>query len=359
MTPAAAEFTLEVSPCGSKEHHADLEDFRRRSLPVPHPYRSWWKHDRSAEWLWCRAVADDGTLLAAFALELTASRMIPWARIGRIERIGRQLHSRAAPLMGEILATLADATSRLLRLHDQVFDECPDRRTSFEKAIGAAGGIRVPRKRSYGRTLILDVGSSDEAFLESLSQGARRKIRAFSGCPEIRIRTIHSSDPAQRMEQMHRESFKRTGARPPHTDFLGIIQDAATGSDSVLLGAFLAEREAPADLVGYLWGRLHGDHVSYDVAATERTPETARLAPGYSLVVALARWARGSGASWLDLGGIPARSDSESNLAGIRRFKTSFSKVERIVASEYEFMPRSTLARAGAKLSRLAQLLPL
>jgi hypothetical protein len=346
MTP----LRIQLVHCGSAEHLADLEFLQRRGLPIPHQYASWPLHDTAAEWVWSRVLDNSGELRTVFAVELTRSRVMPWARIGRIERVGRTLHESAAPLIGPALVATAQAIPRLRRLDVRVFDECAERRCYLGESIVAAGGLLRTKRRNYSRTLWVNLLGSNQEFLAATSSRARREIRHFDRQPDASIRPIRDPVYLDRIRKLYKEGFRRTGSIAPPISIDGVLQDSDAGN-SELLGVFWRPRRQPLDLVAFAWCRFHGDHVSYEAAAMERSDDLGSLAPGYALIQRLAEWGRARRALWMDLGGVPGPDSRDANARkGIAEFKRSFTKRELVIAAEYEVIPTSKFAAVGEKL---------
>ena len=350
------ELNIELVSFGSTVHQADIASFRERGLAVPHPYVSRLLHDRRAEWHWSRALDASGRLLVGFALQLSRSRAVPWARIGNVERIGRLLHADSIPVVGAALVATANRIPRLLWLDVQVFDEDADRRSLVGDSILSVGGVRCSRHRSYSRTLVLDLRRSDDDLMKSVSQRARRKIREFNARSDSTIRPLRDAAYVGRIRRLYEGAFRRTGGGVPPLNIEGVLADAAAGN-SELLGAFWSGRTAPDDLLAFAWSRFHGDHLGYDVAASERSDDLGTLAPGYALIEHLAAWGRLQGATWMDLGGIIGPDKAADHpLQGITNFKRAFTRQESIVTAEYQVVPDSMLATVSRRLRSAAQL---
>jgi hypothetical protein len=162
----------------------------------------------------------------------------------------------------------------------------------------------------------------------------------------------------ERVDALHAAAFDRTGARPPQLDFRAIQRDATEGGESLLAGVYWGTREAPDDLVSFIWGRLHGDYASYDVGATERADDLRNLPLAYPLILTLADWARRRGATWLDLGGVERPGvEADTRLQGITQFKRRFTKDEREVGIEFAMEPSPVLAGAGRAARKFRNLL--
>ena len=349
---------LSISRCGSKEHHSDLARLASAGIPVPHEYASWCLNESTAEWYWCRVEASGLPHPIGFAVRVERSRALPWTRIGHVQRVGRALHEPALAQLGEILATIARRIPRLQRLDVQVFDEEPERRQRAERSILAAGGIRTGPHRSYDRTLILPVPpGGDAALLAALRPAARRRILKFQRSADVQVRPVAGASHLRRVSELYQEAFARTGGTPPTLRFRDVMRDTNAGR-SVLLGTFLPKRSAPKDLVAFLWCRLHGDHVTYDTAGSERSHTLQGIPVSYPLVWEMLRWGAAHGAQWADLGGVvPAGEGADHPAGGISVFKRRFSDLEKEVATEYRFEPHPVLSRSAEVVRRLGRYL--
>ncbi|HFD87776.1 MAG TPA: GNAT family N-acetyltransferase [Gammaproteobacteria bacterium] len=349
-------FTLQLTPCGGTEHLADLASFRQQSLPIPHSYASWSLHHHLAEWVWVRACRPDGSLLCAFAVALHSSHAIPGMRIGRIEHFGGDLHQAAAPLAGQILAATARHLPRLLRLEVQLFDTDPEHRNQVSRLLCAAGGNPMPEPRSYSHTLRLDLtASTEEVLFKQLSSRMRRNLRKTAREADIHIEPISDNSLTARISRLHNDSFKRHSGSAPALDIPAMIRDSQAGSGSQLLGAFDHRRPAPDHLIAFAWATFHGDHATYEHAASEPVRNASAIAPGAALMWRLILWAREQGASWFDLGGtLPPNSPDDHPLQGIITFKQGFSNDRVKLSSEYVFEPHPFLVGAINQGRRMA-----
>ena len=353
---AECPYEIQIATAGGPDHLRDLGELEARGIPLTHQHASWCVHERDADRRWIRVVDHSRQLVSGFCVGLSRSALLPWAPVGRIERLGRRMHAPLAPVIGPILSRVAAALPRLLWLEAQVFDEDADRFGLMDQSLFAAGARRRSKNRSYSTTLLLPVGSDRADFMQRVSQRARRKIREFDRRSDTCVGRIEDRGYLDRMRQLYRESFLRTGAVPPPFPAEAMLEDAAAGESSLALGAFVRDRPGPDDLVGFVWSRCHGDYVSYDVAASDRSDDLGSLAPGYALVRDLADWGRQRGAGWLDLGGIStARARSNPRLRGIHEFKRAFGSEETEIAAEYELRPASVSAAAGRAFLRLTR----
>jgi len=347
---------VSISRCGSPEHRSDLERLAAAGIAVPHEYASWCLHDSMAAWYWCRAYDKDWPYPAVFAVQVERSRALPGTRIGQVPRVGRAVHEPMLAQLGHILAIASRQIPRLQRLDVHIFDEEPERRHRAERSILNARGIRQGSRRSYGRTLVIPLPrGGDDALLAALRPGARRRISKFQRTASAEVRPITVDAYLPRLHALYAEAFARTGTHPPALRFEDVMRDAGSGH-SILMGTFIHGRAVPEDLVAFLWCRLHGDHVTYDTAGSERSQALQGIPVAYPLLWEMLRWGAAHGARWADLGGVlPAETTPGHPAAGIAEFKRRFSEREQIVASEYRFEPHPIITRSAEAVRQLAR----
>lgn len=336
----------------SATHGSDVNELRARGLHLPHQYSSWPTHDSHHNWRWCRVLDRSARLVTGFMIELSRSRAIPGTSIGRIERLGRGLHEEVIAELPRLLQAAAKAERRMQRLDIRVFDEQPQRRRQFEQAILDAGGTPATSLVGYASTTILPLFGSDEELLQSLNARVRRRMLSFSRGLDCWTSRITDTAYMRRLAELHKESFLRTGTRAPELDFRDMFNDAIQGDESILVGAFVADRKSPENLVAFGWGRFHGDHVVYEVGGSERSDMLKQLTPGYAVMWHLAQWARSRSAAFLDLGGVAGSDEPEfERLQGISRFKRHIAGPDVRVASEFQLIARPNLNLA-ARIAR-------
>lgn len=348
--PSMSSYVVAIVPCGSPLHLADVRILRERHLAIPHDYSTWPLHCTIGSSLWCRVVDDTGRLMTGFAIHLTASRALPGTRIGRVDRLGRNLHEEIADAMGVVLTEAARQIPRLLRLDARIFDEDPVRRQKLSDSLRRAGWSPTKRRRQYTHTLMLKLASSESEVLKRFSLRVRATIRKALGSPLLRFGPIVGSQYADRIRYLLRLTFERTGSVPPPFDVKGILRDSSSGDSSLLIGAFARDGKAPEDLVALAWARLHGDHAVLEINASERSRLFRNhLSPGFGLISQLIAWAIQHGAQWLDLGGLSSTQRSADDpMRGIVEFKMRFSSDFREVAEEWRFEPSPLLATAAS-----------
>jgi len=325
--------------CGSETHLSDVALLRDVGFAVPHQYSSWCVKSQPSTWKWCRAIDERDQLITGFAIKIEKSGAIPGGKIAHIERFGRVLHAQPDIDPGYMLQQSTKGIPGLERLVVEIFDEDEARRESIIRSIELAGARRQHLARQYSRTLFVDLRESDEQLLASFDRSTRRDIAAT----EKHGGFVHPVDGPQyikRLKSLHDESFQRTGGTPPSVDIDAMMRDAADKQGSVLLGVFWPGKSSPEDLVAFAWARLHGDIVSYDIGASERSEEIGRTPLSYVLLWEIFRWARRRNALWVDLGGVIAADESPDHpLHGISAFKRRFSKDQRTVGAELWFEP--------------------
>jgi lipid II:glycine glycyltransferase (peptidoglycan interpeptide bridge formation enzyme) len=111
-----------------------------------------------------------------------------------------------------------------------------------------------------------------------------------------------------------------------------------------LVGLFRTDREGPEALLGFAWGCWNGESACYFAGGSSRPPDLHRVQIGYPLVWDLIQWAKRSGATWFDFGGVTAGTAASGDpMGGISDFKRSFSNQAADVAEDWVFEPRRLL----------------
>jgi hypothetical protein len=348
-------FDVEISPCGSAIHLADVRLLQERQLAIPHDHAAWPLHSTVGRWVWSRVLDDAGRLITGLAVHLTSSRAIPGTRLGIIERVGRDLHEPIADVMGAVLSEVARKIPRLLRLSVRIFDEQPQRRQRLRDSFAAAGWTSLHARRQYSHTLVLPLATTQADVLKSFSTRVRSSIRKALGSSALHFAPIHDQAYAARMSYLFSLPFARTGSIPPSVDIRGMLQDAASGA-SVLLGAYAKDAQAPEDLVAMMWGRLHGDHTTLEINASERSALFEKLSPGFGLMSELIGWSIKHNARWIDMGGLSSLNPAPDDpMRGVIEYKKRFASDFREVAQEWQLEPNPLLAAAASAVRTLAK----
>ncbi len=301
--------------------------------------------------------AHSGSYLGAVGVALNASRALPGHQIWRVDRVTDVLDPLdAARLLGAVAAE-ARRRMRVLRLEVSVTSRSDAFRRALSAQLAQAQFQKIPARRTYDYTLVLDLDGEDE-MLAGLSRQTRRNIRATERQP-VTVRPIVDPALAPRMTELMRETLARTGGTYQPVDWSGAMRlSAAVPDRSRLVGMFRTDADGPEALLAFSWGMHHGDHAVYDAGASTRATDV-RIAMAYPLIWDLVVWARRGGAKWFDFGGVSRpEPGAEDPLAGISDFKRSFSRQVEEVGDEYviELAPiRSAVARAfgsGARAVR-------
>lgn len=351
-------YKVALAECGSATHLGDLKDLQERGCAIPHQYSSWPSHSTVGWWRWCRVLGAGDALITGFSVHLTWSRALPGTHIGSIDYLGRGLHEPIATSLGEVLRETARKIPRLLRLDARIFDENPTRRLQIATSLAAAGLVPSENRRRYSHTLWLELGPSEADLLRRFSSRVRSTIKKVSTSPLLRFAPLAGDQYEHRIAHLYGLPFARTGGQPPPLDVKAILRDSRGQTNSLLIGAFLADRPAPEDLVGFAWARLHGDFAVLEINASQRSfPFCNSVSPGFGLVWGLLVWAMQHGARWMDLGGLPSlRAGPEDPMRGIIEFKTRFSTNFCAVAEEWQLEPHPLLATAAAATRQMAQM---
>ena len=323
----------------------------RLGIPLPLPARGAWleAHPRMRGWLF--GIRDGtGELQGGFAATLLPSRALPGHRIIRAERFGAGF--TPGPLTHAAVAALVTAARRcprVLRLRLESFTRDAELRSALGLALDGAGFRCAASPRNYQRTITVDLRPPVDSLLDTIGRRARRAIKGAAKFP-IRIAPITDPDLAPRMQSLLHETLQRTGGTPEAFDAIGSIRFATKHPGLArLVGLFHNEVAGEGSLLAFAWSHFHGDHASYETAASTRSTE-ARIPLLYPLAWDLMVWARSQGATWFDFGGVTDGSTaSDDPLGGISDFKRAFSETVVTVGEDWEM----ELAPRRARLARL------
>ena len=320
-------------PFGAPQHREDVATLARRGCPIPHQYRPWNVRGSGDTRRWCRVIGEADDLLTGFVFDVHRPWWAPFLSVIRVERYGRTLHENTASETGSIMRQLAALHRGAYQIQVGLFDEVPERTALFRRAILSLPRTVTAAPRSYTETVRLRLDGTQDALLAGLPGSTRRNIRELQ---KIGARIGRVEDPVYlpRLEELHGESFARTGSQAPHVDFTEIIAASGPTDDAALLGVFVPDRPAPSDLVAFVWGRHNGDHVTYDIGASKRSADLGRTPLSYGAIWQLICWARERDAEWFDFGGVvPADAETADRRRGITDFKLQFS-TDRIAVGE-------------------------
>ena len=276
-------------------------------------------------------------LAGGFAVQRYASSALPGHHILRLERLGEAIPEGAEPATVAALLELARSTPRVLRVVVELHDRDAVRRKRIATSLRAAGFYRKDPVRTYERTLAIDLQRDDKALLGSFSAPARQRIRLAERSP-LTVITIKDDALVPQLEEIHRETYVRTGGQAPAQPWTRLVAAANEASDRLrIFGVMLADA-GTVRLVAYARALRHGTFVAYDAAGSTRLADR-RIPLMYPVIWALIRWARDTGASWLDLGGVTGGASESSNdpLAGIAEFKRKFGGEDVVVGEEWHF----------------------
>src|SRR5262249_23180061 len=274
------------------------------------------------------AGAPSGPCVGAFGIDIGASRALPGYRLWRIERFGPGLPRGAWPVAVKALTDLAREDTRVLRVNVEVFARDAEERLTLGELLAGAGFAQAAETRNWNTSVTIDLRRSEQEILAGFSQLARRAIRSLDKLP-VEIRPIEDPQLADRMEELRRETLRRTsGGYEALFDWPGVMELTRRVPDATRLVAFFRTDPSgpgPDALLGFHWGWWNGDSVSYFPGASARPTDLKQVKIGHPLMWDLIRWAKERGATWFDLGGVPdMRTVDEDPVAGITAFKHLF-----------------------------------
>jgi len=292
-------------------------------------------------------------LVGGFAVHRWPSRVLSGHCILRLERLGESIPSGAEPAAAGAVLALARRTPRVLRAVAELHDRDAARRARIAAALRATGFYCKGEVRTYERTLAIDLQRDDKALLGSFSAPARQRIRLAERSP-LSVITIEDDTLIPQLEQIHRETYARTGEKAPAQPWNRLVAAAREAPDRLHIFGVMLTGAGTGRLVAFARALRHGTFVVYDAAGSTRLADR-RIPLTYPAMWALIRWARDTGAKWLDLGGVTGGSSESNNdpLAGISEFKRKFGGEDVVVAEDWHFDAAPLRERLVQSTSRM------
>jgi hypothetical protein len=319
------------------------------ALPLPH--RSEWAHSYPAKRFWFFAVRDpSGSPACGFAVELSGSRALPGHLLLRVERFGPAANDDAREAGLQALGQQARSHWRVLRVNVEIFSRDAEVQGKVRRVLQDLGFRQIGPPRSYEKTSVVELTRSEDDIFASLHPTARRHIRSVQK-KDMQVRAIASAAYADRMGALLQETLARTGGEFERYDWATAIDFSRQYPKlSRIVGLFRTDVSTPQSLLAFAWGCGHGDHVQYGVAASTRQTDI-RVPLGYALAWDLINWAKSTGATWFDFGGITCDNDGRQDpLRGISDFKRYFSKRVIKVGEEWVLEPNPIRAELASRL---------
>jgi len=204
-------------------------------------------------------------------------------------------------------------------------------------ALRAAGFYRKDQLRMYDRTLAIDLQRDDQALLRSFSAPARQRIRLAERLP-LSVITIENDALVPQLEEIHRQTYARTGGRASAQPWTRLVAAAREVPDRLRIFGVMLTDAGTARLVSFALVLRHGTFAVYHTAGSTRLANR-RIPLAYPAIWALMRWARNTGATWFDFGGMtPGTSESEGDpVGGVSEFKRNFGGEELVIGEDWQF----------------------
>ncbi len=344
-------YTVRLLEDAAARERFELE-LAQSGIVLPMSHRCAWIQSQPSVHIAVFGISDSaGKAVQAFPLVMTRSRALPGHSNGWVERF-RPIGADRTEAGLRALLDFARTQPGLLRIHFEVFSREPTARDSTAKIATQLGFCRRVTTRTYTRTVSVDLAADESRILESLHPTARRHIRALSK-HGLLLQPVTDRACAGRLSELLHETMSRTGGHSFEIDWASIIELSTRYPDqSRIIGVFRDSSLAPESLLAFAWSRYNGDDADYAVAASTRAPDL-KLPLGYAPAWDLICWAKRSGATWFDFGGISSGSHGSADpLGGISDFKRYFSKDIVTVGEEWTFdarPARALLARALGK----------
>lgn len=290
--------------------------------------------------------------MGGFALHWWPSNALPAHFIVRLERLGEAIPEGAERAVVLAAIELTRQSKRVLRVDAEICDRNDARRRRIARRLQEASFVIQPQVRTYEQTLAIDVQKSDELLLGSFSARARRAIRKAQRA-QIHVSPIDDNTLIPQLEAIQRETYQRTGANAPVRPWPKLLSAVRRSPNRIqIFGASFENSDNARQIVAFALVIRNGTSVQYDVAGSTRLPES-NVPLMYPVIWKLLRWARDTGASWFDFGGITDISlqENQNPLHGISEFKRTFGGEQLIVGEDW----RLNVAPRRQQLIRIAR----
>jgi hypothetical protein len=335
-------------PGGGEEHGRWEDNLLARGRFVPLHYRR--ASLALPEWSDASLLAvrtSGGEYVGGLAIHPRRVSLVVPHDLLRVHRLGSTLPEETVPVALTALHALARAHPRVLRVNVELFSRDPAGRQRLGSALREHGFRRAEKANMYTDTLVFDLRPDEADLLPSLHKTGRQNLRLAERAL-LRVQPIEDPECAPRLVELTRETLERSGGRYHHQDWEGRIRFSARHPTlSRIVGIVRDDVPAPRGLLAFAWGCHHGDHVQYCDAGSTRDTGLRNLPLGYPLIWDLILWAKRSGASWFDLGGVTRgrQGDPRDPLGGISDFKRYFSREHVEVGEEWVLDQHSWRAR--------------
>lgn len=306
----------------------------------------------------CLIHDEGGTLRGAFAVQRYASKAVPLHSILRVEHLGEAVPCGAEVALATALHELVRRSHLVLRVVVELHDRDAARRARLGSALAASGFIRRPDVRMYEHTLAIDLAQDEQALLAAFSSRARRELRRAEKFP-LQVVQVDGVAEGEALDALLLETFDRTGGVAPAQDW-GRIAAVSEAVPSRLrqFGVMLATEGGVPKLVAFARVTRHGTFAVYDIAASTRLADR-RVPLMYPIIWAILTWARETGVTWFDFGGVTtgAAGAEDDPVGGISEFKRNFGGEVLTVGEDWWFDAAPLRDRFAGSLSRVVALL--
>lgn len=341
------------------ELHRSPTEARRRcevelaaaGTPVPPTYLcEWIALTEQPRWL-LSAHDTTGRCRAAMGIEERPSRAMPGhvslraddiVASGGVEAIEALLIE--LPRLG-VAAPVLRIDAALRHADDEV-------REALGGLLASWGFVRVDAPEAYTHTSLVDLTEDEDTILAGFHATARRHIRAAERKP-VDLRPIDDPRHGAAMEALLDETFARTGGPKKDRHCESLVEMSRRAPQAAhAVGMFDPDT---GRMLSFACAHREGRRARYaEAASTRDTPVNVPL--GYAPLWELMRWAKRTGATTFDLGGITTGDhDSEDPLGGISDFKRYFRGNVTEIGSEWAYEPRPARATWVRIVHRIAE----
>lgn len=338
-----------IVPCNDHvgDHGALTSEAGNVELPLQQ--RIAWLRQSGAEVRLLQVRTSDGRPSMQAAIVVERPRWAPSLASAIVPRLGHAVSGAEELYALRLLRTLCAASGDLVTLRLQARRLGVHALCDFQEHAHRAGFV-LADPEAVTRTLLLDLRASSEELLTTVHRKTRHKIRALTTSP-FEIRAITDAVHLEALKAAALASIHRSGGTTSQAPWAPLLAAALEDPTRArILALFL--RGGAGEPLAFVAGVRHGTLAEY-VSAGSIDDAALRAHPfNYFLLWELAEWARASGATRLDLGGV-TDGGPEDALAGISRFKRHFTNDEAEIGRE---MIATLRPGAGLLLDTVRQL---
>lgn len=294
----------------------------------------------------------DGKPTMQSCIHIGRPKTMPWFAMATVRNFHPAISAEEEEFGLKVLQKLAPEIPGVmtLRIQPKIYDS--NELFAFQARAIRTKFLAADTPIGVTRTLLLELGSSQEELLARLPSRTRQKIRHHS---RAKVTICALDDPRYIKEcRLAADTARiRTGAGPSTDDFETAFAVAKAHPDRVkVIGLFFNHR--PTELMAYGIAFNNGSKVEFYSAGAVNDPELRSIPFNSFLIWELIDWARHQGCKVMDMGGVTDGGPNDP-LQGVTRFKRGMTEVEVETGKEMISIVRPTRHKVYRWLKQLKE----